>query len=186
MKRITTQEAYYRKKGLSVTSVKDTFSGMQPNRSALAELKRYEKIWKSRVASYKAFARELVKEKGVSLDIAYKYIVALENQKEKPGGVLFEDVIFESFFERVGRFPNAETRKKMSEFIGRLRQLVGDEEAARLLADTAENDQDFDVLFTYYENEEASQNLYNLVENIVDKLDQTEYPIAIDELNEFM
>lgn len=184
-KAIRSQERYYQKKGLDTVSVLDTFAGVKPTRSSLAELKRYQKQWKLYIDDVKKEAAKIQKEKDISSSVAYKYLAA-RDRVPSGGSLLFEDVILKTFIEKVNSFPNFESRQKMGEFIVRMRRLLGDQETARILAETADNEEDFDAVLQYYTNETALQNTYNLMDTIVAHLSETENPIAIDELREFM
>ena len=186
MKSIKQQERYYQQRGFKTVSVSDTFEGMKPNRAGLSELKKYKKIWEAQTAGWKESAKALAKEKVVSAKVAYTYISAMENKERQPGGVQFEEVILDAFNQKVNSMPNYKTREIMGTFTARLRRLLGDEEAARLLAETAEEDKEFEVMLDYYSNEEALQNAYNLIDKIRGKLDETEYPITYQEITEFM
>lgn len=185
-KQIREQERYYGKKGFDLPSVIDTFSGVKPDRSALSELKRYKKTFSELISGLKTEAAKIKKEKGVSADVAYKYIAAKTRDTSGGPPLLFEEVIINSFIERVNKMPNYESRKQMGDFIGRLINLLGSEEAARVLAETAENEQDFDAVLQYEVDNIALQNTYTLMETIVDRLETSNHPIAADELRDFM
>lgn len=184
--RIRAQERYYQKRGFDTVSVYDTFSGVKASRSSLKELRKYEKQWKEYVADLKREAAKVAREKDVSASIAYKYLAAREREESGHGILQFEDVIIKSFAEKINEFPNYQSRVKMAEFVGRLRSLLGDTEAARVLAETAENEQDFEAVLQYFTDDVALYNTYNLMDLIVNKLDATDYPIAADELRDFM
>ena len=138
-KRIREQERYYNKKGFEMVSVADTFAGVKPTRSSLAELKRYAKQWVAMIKDLKAEARKIQKQKGVSAGVAYRYLSARERDQAGTGILDFEDVVIKSFIDQVNKMPNYSSREKMGEFVNKLRQAVGDAEAARNLAETAEN-----------------------------------------------
>lgn len=184
-KRIREQERYYNKKGFDTVSVLDTFAGVKPTRSALAELKRYAKVWKAQVEDLKKAAAAIAKQKGVSAGVAYKYLAAQATEASQET-LNFEDVVLSAFMERVNSMPNYASRELMGDFVGRLRNLLGDEEAARILAESAENEEDFEAVLQYFENETALYNTYQLIDTIVSSLDETENPIAVDELRDFM
>lgn len=184
-KAIRAQERYYEKKGFDTVSVLDTFSGVKPTRSSLAEIKRYQKQWKLYIDDIKKEAARIQKENDISSSVAYKYLAARDRVPEG-GSLLFEDVILKTFIEKINTFPNFESREKMGEFVVRMRRLLGDQETARILAEAAENEEDFDSVLQYFTNETALQNTYALMDTIVSRLDETENPIAVEELRDFM
>ena len=184
-KRIREQERYYSKRGFDIVSVSDTFYDVKPTRSTLAELKRYEKQWKQKVKDIKKAASIIKKEKGVSTSVAYKYLAARD--QAQAGNVLkFEDVVINAFYEKINQFPNFQSRLKMGGFIARLTSLVGSEETARILANTAENEQDFEAVLQYNTDDIALYNTYQLMQTIVDQLSESEYPISKQELQDFI
>lgn len=170
-----------------MVSVSDTFAGVKPTRSALAELKRYAKQWKASIKDLQQQARKIQKQQGVSAGVAYRYLSALErDQSGSSGGLNFEDVIMSSFLEQVNKMPNYSSREKMGEFVVKLRGAVGDEEAARILAETAENEQDFEALLNYETDDIAMYNTYQLIDTIAGKLEESGYPLAADDIRDFM
>ena len=185
-KRIREQERYYSKKGFEMPSVSDAFAGTKPTRKALSELKKYEKLWKGKIADLKTAAAQIRKEKGVSASVAYQYLSAKEREKETGNILEFEDVLIDSFYKKINSFPNYQSRVKMSDFIGRMITLLGYTETARILAQTAENEEDFEAVLQYYTDDIALYNTYNLMETMVNSLSDTEFPIAKEELQLFM
>ena len=185
-KRIREQERYYRNKGFDTVSVVDTFAGIKPSRSALSELKKYAKLWTKQVDELKKASARIQKEKGVSAGVAYKYLSARAAAMDDEDILDFDDVVLSAFMERVNSMPNYKSREMMGMFVARLRNTLGDEEAARLLAEAAENEEDFEAVLQYEETETALYNTYQLMQTIMENLDETEYPIATDELRDFM
>lgn len=185
-KRIREQERYYNKKGFEMVSVADTFAGVKPTRSSLAELKRYAKQWGAMIKDLKAEARKIQKQKGVSAGVAYRYLSARERDQAGTGILDFEDVVIKSFIDQVNKMPNYSSREKMGEFVNKLCQAVGDAEAARILAETAENEQDFEALLQYETDDVAMYNTYQLIDTIAGKLEDMEMPLAADEIRDFM
>ena len=185
LQKIQGQEQALQAKGFSTPSVMDVFDKNSYSKQNARELREYSKTWESYKKEIAARVREIQRQKNVSREVGYHYVASLENMRSA-GTVSFEDVIFSAFFERTMHFPNANTRRDMVSFMDRLRKAVGDEEAARLLAESATNEQDFDSVLQYYPNEEAQQNTYALMQSIVDRLDETEYPITKEELTEWM
>lgn len=185
-KRIREQERYYNKKGFEFPSVLDTFAGVKPTRTALSELKKYNKLWKATVKDLQKEARKIQKQKDVSAGVAYRYLSARERDEAGTGILNFEDVVLKSFIDEVNKMPNYSSREKMGEFVVRLRQAVGDSEAARILAETAESEQDFEALLQYETDGVAMYNTYQLINTIANKLEEMEMPIAADEIRDFL
>ena len=179
-KALQEQERYYRQKGIDLPSVKDLFARSDVSAKNLRELKKYRTAFKARVKQVKEMISKIRKQFGVGTRDAYQ--LAAESMGEEP--LKMSAVIFDSFREKIDKLALRHSRETMRRFTNKLIDTVGEEEAARVLQQTAEEDRLFEVLTYYNKEEEETQHLYNLMNKMIEKADPG--ALTRDELVDFM
>lgn len=169
---------YYGKKGIDVPDVRDYYTRSDASGANLRGLKKFKKqIIDPFISDIKAKVKGIVKDKGLSTKVAYKRLSALLSGPAKAA-----DVTIETFYKNVESFANADTRTAMKKFMVEFEGAVEDrDELARILQETAEEDEAFEMLQRYQSGEQAYNNLANLITNMLHKLQETQ-PITAEDL----
>lgn len=179
-KALQEQERYYRKRGIQIPSVKDLFSRSDVSAKNLRQLKKFKTMTKAYIKNLKTEIAQIRKRFGVTAKEAYQLFSGRRDEER----LMMSDAIFEAFNEKISRLALKHSRNAMTQFTNKLIDVMGREEAARVLQETAEEDRLFEVLTYYNKEEEETQHLYNLMNKMLDHADPG--VLTRDELTDFM
>ena len=176
IKNLVEMRRYYGKRGVDIPDVRDYYTRADASAQNLRGLKKFKKqIIDPFLSRVKSAVKGISKEQGISTKVAYKRFSA-----ELAGPVSGARVTIENFYKEVDSFANAATREPMKKFLQEFELSFDDpDELARVLEETAEEDSAFEALKYYEKADIASNNLYNLLQNMTDKLRETQ-PLTAD------
>lgn len=163
-KNIRQQERYYKKKGISLPEISAADFGPK-NRSGLAALKKYKKIFQQTVKGIQAEAKALQKEMGISSAAAYE-IISGERAADVPS---YSDVAIDNFYAIVDKWATRSSRETMYQFLNSIRNSVDDDDFARVLYDTAQEGGAMEELQFYHAYAEEAGLLQPLIYSMLAK-----------------